>query len=50
MVIDARKQNILGDVPVKVTNVFFWIGAQSEFYERNYIMFIKCIQFIKGQK
>jgi hypothetical protein len=50
LIINAKKKNILGDVPVKTNDVFFWIGAKSVNYERNYEIVIECLKHVKGQK
>jgi len=50
MIVDAKKKNILGDIPVRTHNIFFWIGAQSQNYERNYAIVVECLDVIKGQK
>ena len=36
LIIDSKKLNILGDIPTKTNNIYFWIGSRSVNYERNY--------------
>lgn len=50
LVVDAKKRNIFGDVPIKTNNVYFWIGSKSINYERNYALVVECLKCLKGQK
>ncbi len=49
LIIDARKRNILGDLPVKVNNIYFWIGAKSINYDRNFSVVVDWLKYISGE-
>lgn len=50
LIINSQKKSILGDVPVKTNNVFFWVGAKSVNYERNFQIVVEWLHSMKGQK
>ena len=50
LIIDSQTKNIISDFPVKSTNVYFWVGAKSVNYERNFSIVAEWLEYIWGNK
>jgi hypothetical protein len=50
MIVSSKNLNLLGDHTVTSVDIYFWIGAKSMHYERNYKLVVECVDYVKGHK